>query len=253
MIFTHAGSLAFTSVLSLIPLIALIFYVLNSFQFLSNIEKDLTDFVSANLAPSFGDQIVVQIGQIRSSLGSSRLGSFGLLGFFITAASMFWQLEETLNRIWGFERARSWSRRITNYWSMSTLGPLMLVVSFLLTSQFIGPYISQPLAIVSPVAPILVSTCLISFFYIVLPAQKVAKTPAFISALVVAGMIELAKMGYGTYTSLQLKTSIYGSLTVLPLFFVWLYLLWVFFLIGAEMHYFLTKIGPWKDVESAEE
>ena len=135
---TVASSLAFTSVLSLVPMMALAYFFLDFSGGLDTLQHDLEDFIFSNLAPSFGNQMSGYVASIRKNISPGALGVFGVVGSVYTSISMLAKMEHALNAIWEVEKSRPWSQKITQYWTMMTLGPLLLATSFVLSGRMIA-------------------------------------------------------------------------------------------------------------------
>lgn len=162
----------------------------------------------------------------------SRLGAWGFLATLVIAFVLFSTLERTFNRIWRVARRRSVLVQFTMFYTLATLGPLLMLFS-----------LATPL--LSGVTVVLASPVLLSFAGLVLlnrflPYTRVRWRAALIGGSISAALLELAKIGFGFYaTRFALRTyeGMYGSLAMLPIVIVWAYLSWMVVLLGAEITY----------------
>lgn len=240
-----ASSLAYTSVLSLIPMIALAYFFLDFSGGLDTIQKVVEDFIFSNLAPSFGNQMSSYVTSVRKNISPKTLGVFGVIGTVYTSLTMLVQIEQALNSIWKVERARPWSQKITQYWTMMTLGPLLLSVSFVVSGKLMSwvkqdaGEIARMVLLLWSLVPYIASSMLFACVYIVLPYRKIHKKSALLSGVLTAFIFEVSKQAYGHYASHAIGKSVYGSLAVLPVFLLWLYWIWIVVLLGAEFCFFI--------------
>ena len=137
-----AGSLAFLSLLAMVPVVSIALSVLTALPVFGRLRETLLKFVSANLfLPSFADTVVRYVNQFASQ--ASELSLLGAGVFFATAFSALLTIDHALNRIWMTDRPRSLPRRLTLYWTLLTLGPLTLAVSLTLNGIVFTDWLSD--------------------------------------------------------------------------------------------------------------
>jgi len=243
-----ASSLAFTSILSSIPILALGYFALDSFGGLDRIQSSIEGFVFKNLAPSFGGELLGYVETIRSKISGKALGIFGVLGFVVTGFSMLYKIEHSLTLIFRVEESRSWVRRLTNFWALLTLGPLLILTSIAIMTQTFEwlardtGEIAKGLVFLAGFAlPWIISTLMIAALYLIIPTRRFRIRYVLPAAALTAVLFEIAKQGYAFYASYAIGQSVYGSLAVLPIFLVWLQVVWWIVLFGAEVCYFLAQ------------
>jgi membrane protein len=193
----------------------------------------------------FARQIKDFIGNVRS--GS--LGVGGMVGLLFVAISMLSRIENTLNDIWGVARGRTWFARIVHYWAAMTLGPLLLAVTVALTS---GPYFAATQKVVASmgvlgavaaragvaVLPYVIWSVAFALFYALMPNTRVRWSAAFVGGLVGGSLWQLNSEFSVLYVSRVVTNStIYGSLGMIPVFMIGLYLAWLILLLGAQVAY----------------
>jgi membrane protein len=204
---------------------------------------------------------------IERAKGSVNARATGLIAFgvlFYGAVSLMMVIEGTFNLIYGAVKARRWTRRITLYWCVLTLGPIGAGASIVLGNQayvkatrYVGTgmmaWAVTPLQVISGMV---VSFVLVVVLYVLVPGTRVKWKSAIIGGAVGAVLWELCKWGFGMYVHWSVKgANWYGSLALLPLFMMWIYLTWCSILIGLHvsyMHqyypllrrrYFFTRMG----------
>lgn len=236
-IFTRAGALSFTSIVSLIPIFAL-GYV--SFSFLGGFEKlqfRLEDFLVKNFAPSFANEIQEFILNVKDKLSVQTIGLFGVFMLLFTSVITLAKIEKSFNLITGVIKGRKWIRKIFLYWTLISLGPVCLAFSFLFTKEslnFLGLNGSENF-FTTHIIPYLATSLLFTVLYWFLPNKKIKFSAAFSSALIVSIVFEFLKLTYSKYAILVFGNSVYGSLAIFPFFLFWLYFCWVLVLLGMEL------------------
>ncbi len=161
-----------------------------------------------------------------------RLGAWGFLATLVIAFVLFSTLERTFNRIWRVVRRRSVIVQFTMFYTLATLGPLLLLFS-LATPLLAG-------VTVFLASPLILSIAGLTLLNRFLPFTQVRWRAAVIGGTVSAVLLELAKVGFGFYaTRFALATyeGVYGSLAILPILVVWSYVSWMVILLGAEVTY----------------
>jgi len=174
------------------------------------------------------------------------LGTFGMLGIFLSAILVLGQIETAMNTIWHVKNGRSILRKIADYMTLMVLMPISLNVAFaagtILKSQSLGLHLDQYIAVewlqglLLNGVPILVLTLTLYVAYLFFPNTKVKPLPTMIGALLGGGLWFVTQ---NLYISLQVGVAnynaIYGSFATIPLFLVWMYFGWLFILLGAQV------------------
>ncbi|MCC6278027.1 MAG: YihY family inner membrane protein [Oligoflexia bacterium] len=242
LVFTQATALAYTSLVSLVPMLAVAFFLFKAFGGFQILETRLQTFIQANLAPSFGEQLSGYVFGFMKNVHAGAVGTFGVIGFMFTAVSTLATIEKTFNLIWGVKRDRPWGQKIMTYWSLVTIGPVLLGFSFVLSSQAVGwlqsdsGEISKVLVWMAALAPNLTSGILFTLLYFFMPNVAVNLKDAAKAGFVTGIVFEIAKLLYASYAARAVSTySVYGSLAIIPIFLLWLYVVWLIVLFGAEL------------------
>jgi membrane protein len=190
-------------------------------------------------------QINMFVGNIRSGA----LGATGMVALLFVAIAMLSRIEDTFNDIWGVPRGRSWFTRIVQYWGAMTLGPILLAVTFTLTSGshfeatkrmiegfgVAGAWLMKAAMVVLPYA---IWSLAFALFYQLMPNTRVQWRAAAIGGVVGGCLWQLNSEFSVLYVSRVVTNSrIYGSLGMVPVFMIGLYFAWVIMLFGAQVAY----------------
>jgi membrane protein len=237
-----AGSLTFTSVLSLVPLATVAFALFTAFPIFSSFQSSLQDFLAVHLMPSqINSQIFKYLNQFASK--AKGLTTAGMIILFVTAVMTMMTVESAFNVIWRVRKARPFAQRVLVYWAIITLGPIFFGVSLSISSylfaqsiafagshNLLPPIVEWALTGVSLPLTVLAFTML----YVYMPNCKVEWRDAAIGGLIAAVAFELGKRGFGSYVRrIPTYTAVYGAFAALPVFLLWVYLCWMIALIGA--------------------
>lgn len=244
-----AGALSYTSLLALVPLMAVILGVVSAFPVFDRGVEQLQDFIFSNFVPAAGDVVREYLDQFIARSGE--LTGTGTLFLIITALILMSTIEKTLNRIWRVERLRRPASRIIVYWAVLTLGPLLLGGSIGLTSylaalpllapEFVRGTVQWLLLVGSPFVVAMVAFTLI---FMIVPNRHVRWHHALAGAAFSALMFELSKRGFVLYVSnFPTYERLYGALATIPIFLVWIYVSWVVILLGASVAAALTTFN----------
>jgi membrane protein len=224
-----AGSLAYTSLLSLVPLLTVALAIASAFPVFDDAVAALQDFLFANVLPEAAglEAITEQIDSFTANAG--RLTAIGIIGFMVTAVMLMLTIDNAMNRIFRVERRRSLLQNIFVYWTVLTLAPVLIGVSLSMTTIALAD--SAGLAILLP----FLFTCLaLALLYGVMPARRVQVKHALMGGVVGGIGFELAKRLFALYLQqVPTYTLIYGAFATIPIFLVWLYVSWVVVLAGA--------------------
>lgn len=235
----HAAALSFSSLLALAPMIAIAFAMLSLFTSFASLSTAFESFLYQFLAPAVSEELTVYINKFAGQAG--KLTVFGLIFFLITALLLLFSIEESFNDIWGVRRGRSMTSRLTVYWALVSLGPLLmgasLAISTYLLSMAIGDqFINQVQALALRVLPFFLETMAFLLLYLVMPNVRVSFVHAAIGAIVASLLFELTKKAFVSYVvNFSDYEVVYGALSTLPIFLIWIFLSWVVALLGAQV------------------
>ncbi len=247
-IFLRASALTYTTVLSVVPFLAVAFSVLKGFGFQN------TDFIRDMLlrVAAGREQVVDYIITYINQTNVRTLGVMGVGLLFLTVLSMISTIESALNTIWGVEKGRGLARKVTDYLSATLIIPVFSVAAFSISATLQNNAIVQKLLENSvfnvmymtllKLTPYAMIWLLLLFIYMMLPNTRVRLKSGVIGALVTALIWQLAQWVYITFQVGATKyNAIYGSFAQLPLFLIWVYMSWVILLLGAEFCFILQN------------
>jgi membrane protein len=234
-----AGSLTYTSLLAMVPLLTVALAVSTAFPVFDEWTTALQLFILENVLPDTPaiDTVMDQVNSFTRNVG--RLTAIGLLGFAVTSVMLMLTVDNALNRIFRVQRRRSIAQNIFMYWAVITLGPLLVGASLSATYMAVRHSVmALQLELVADLLLDLVPFALTALALIVLywlvPARRVEWSHAFVGGVLAAIGFELAKRGFAIYlTRVPTYTLIYGAFATIPIFLVWLYLSWLVVLTGA--------------------
>jgi membrane protein len=236
-----AGSLTFTTTLSLVPLLAIVIAIVTGLPAFGHMQDSLRSFLVQNLMPEeLSDSIMRYLNQF--SAKARGLTVIGLFFLAVTSVSTMLTVDRALNTIWRVSRPRPLARRILVYWAALTIGPVLLAVSISVTSYLAGAsvgMVKQPpvmLRIVIDLIPLIALSAAYAALYVYVPNRLVRWRDALIGGFCAALAFELAKRGFAIYVArFPTYTMIYGALAALPIFLLWVYLSWLITLFGATV------------------
>lgn len=243
-LFRLATSMAYTTLLSIVPSLAVVFSLLTAFYPIvgddSNLVNVAKDFIFKHLATGSGEVVVEYLQSFLAKINPAKIGIVGFAGLMFTMILLLRQIELALNRIWMIEQERSFFNRFLYFWTFLTLGGFVagLVVGVVaklnsqltVANQFVSFFIESAQVLVSWGGNFI-------FFFIlykIVPNCYVKTRNALMGALVSSVLFYLASHIYAEYVNnVDSYKSIYGTLAALPLFLLWLYIIWLIILLGA--------------------
>lgn len=236
-----AASLSYTSLLALVPLLAIAVATFSAFPAFADVRGQLQEFISNSMLPDAGQSVHVYLQRFVSATGG--LTAIGVVGLGVTAVLMLTTIETAFNAIYRVAQARSMVSSVLIYWAVITLGPLLLGASLSLSGSF-----AQWRHAVEGVAPPEVSFAVrtltsIAFSFVFLtvlfqmvPNRPVAWKDAAIGGAVAAVLFVMLRNGFSRFlVNGETYRTLYGALAVIPLFLVSMYLSWAVVLFGAVM------------------
>ena len=256
-----ASALTYSTLLAIVPILAIVFAIARGFGFDNIVEQQITS--------NFGGTPEVTtaiLGFVQSYLEQTKSGVFigvGLIMLLWTVLNLVNNLEITFNRIWQVKKARSMYRKITDYFSMLLLVPLLIVVSGGL-SIFMSTMLKnmEDFALLDPLGkfmvrliPFVLTWLMFTGLYVFMPNTKVKLRPALVSGILAGTAYQVWQFVYiGSQLWVSRYNAIYGSFAALPLFLLWLQIAWTICLFGAELTYAQQNINNFsfdKDTQNA--
>jgi membrane protein len=244
----RAMSLVYTTLLSIVPMLALSFSVLKAFGVHNQIEPALGRF----LAPlgERGDEVTAQIIQFIGNMNVGVLGSLGLALLLYTAISLVQKIEISFNYIWHVPEPRSFGTRFSSYLSVLLVGPLLVFSALGLTAAATSIGVVKGLLAIEPfgriaaevgkLVPYALIIGLFFFIYIFIPNTRVRWTAALGGALVGGIAWQTAGWAFASFVATSAQyTAIYSGFAIVILFMIWIYVSWLILLVGASVSFYL--------------
>jgi len=239
----RAAALAYATVLSLVPIIALFVFYSKVVGKLDTLSGTVQDWILRSLLADAAKDVTLYIDQFVQNLHTKAVGSLGLAGLLLTAYMLFDAVEKTFNHIWGVRKHRSLVSRFEILCSILVIVPAFLIASAYLTgkSQGLtlvgsGQDLTAGMRTVLVAAPFLLTIVPLFFLYKLVPNTHVGFKPALLGGFLASILLELAKIGFNFYVLHFVTASkIYGSLGLFPVFLIWIYYSWLVILFGAEV------------------
>ncbi|MGC4080409.1 MAG: YihY family inner membrane protein [Rubrivivax sp.] len=234
-----AGSLTFTTLIALVPLVTVMLAVFTAFPIFAKFQIALEKYFLQALVPdTIARPVMRALTQFAAQ--ANRAGSVGLLFLGATALALMLTIDRTLNAIWRVRQPRPIAQRVLVYWAALTLGPLVVGVSLSMTSYalsasrgLVGVLPGGVSAVLNTAEFGLLAAALAGLFHYV-PNTTVRWQHAWAGALFVAIAFEFAKEGLAWYVDkVPMYSSVYGAFASLPILLLWIYLSWVIVLLGA--------------------
>jgi len=233
-----AGHLSYVTMMSLVPLIVVMFSMMTAFPIFADIRAVIETFIYSNFVPTSGE--IVQQHLSGFVKNASKMSAVAISFLFLFALLLISAIDKSLNKIWQITTKRRLITSFSIYWMILTLGPILIgssiaVSSYIISLVSLGDYDIFGLAnIFLRALPLLSSIAAFLILYMVVPNKDVPFKYALAGACVAALLFELAKKTFALYvTQLPSYQAIYGALATIPILFVWVYLSWIVVLIGA--------------------
>ncbi len=237
-----AGSLTFTTLLSMVPLITVALSLTTAFPVFDQAIGALQTYVVEHYLPDAAGvrAITEQVSAFTEKAG--RLTAIGLAFLLVTSLMLMLTIDEAMNRIFRVQRRRPLAQRVLMYWSVLTLGPLLIGGSLSMTSYMVGASLGlmgdmgAVTTAVLRVVPFLFTVAALTMLYLVVPYRRIDLPHALVGAILAGILFELAKRGFAFYIAkFPTYTMIYGAFATVPIFLLWLYLSWLVVLVGATL------------------
>lgn len=233
-----ASSLSYTSLIALVPLLAIGLAIFSAFPVFSEVRDQLQTLLLQNVVPDLEEEVSQYFNAFISA--TAKLTTVGVVGIAVTAILLLSTIENSLNFIFKVYKARSIKTKITLYWTVITLGPLLLGTGFSMRGYVYALQKFMPEALLSTevffsaVLPSLFTILALVLLYVLVPNKKVNVWHAFIGAVVAMILFYILRKAFGSFlVSTNTYNVLYGALAIIPIMLIWLYLIWAAVIFGA--------------------
>lgn len=247
----RAMSLVYTTLLSMVPLLAVSFSVLKAFGVHNQIEPVLMNFVEP--LGEEGKDIVVSVLGFVENMKVGVLGSVGMALLIYTVISLIQKIEHAFNFVWHTKGTRSLSRRFSDYLSVILVGPVLVFSAIGMTASVMNTTLVQKIIAIEPfgsvvvfagkLIPYLFIIAAFAFVYMFVPNTRVRFKSALVGAMVGGILWQTTGVVFASFAAMSTEmsgryTAIYSGFAILILFMIWIYLSWLILLFGAQIAYF---------------
>ena len=231
-----AAALTYTSLLAIVPLMTIMIGFVSAFEAFQGLMADAQAQIFDHLVPEIGPAVENYLERFVGNAG--RLTVVGLVGLVVTAVLLLAAIEGAFNGIWRVRESRPWLLRLLSFWAILTLTPLLFAASLSVTNQFmLGSDLGSQVLSFKPfvgLLPAIFELVGFSALYWIIPNRPVQPRDAFVGGLFAAVFFELSKAGFAAYLkAFPVWETIYGAVSTVPIFLVWVYVAWSIMLSGA--------------------
>jgi membrane protein len=247
MLTLRAMSLVYTTLLSIVPLLAVSISVLKGFGVHDQLQPALTSLLAplGDRSAEISDQIVGFVDNMKIGV----LGALGLSLLIFTVMSLIQKIEAAFNHTWRLEGNRNLMQRFSNYLSVVLVGPVLIFLAAGITASLSSntvldqlnqlPYMNDFLHLVSKLLPYLLVIGAFMFIYLLVPNTRVKIKSALFGAVVAGVLWESVGVLFTSFVGGSTSyTAVYSGFAIVLMFMIWLYLSWLILLVGAAIAYY---------------
>lgn len=236
----RASGLAFGTLLALVPLSAFMFSLFSAFGAVSGVVDDIQEFLIVLLVPTRQEEIMTYIRMFVEN--TQALGVVGLLFFLVTSVLLMATIQSTFNAAWGSRTNRNSVKKLATYASVLIVGGFLIGLGLNLTGAVTSVTVgaSPARSLLFRLLPAAVLFLAVFFMIEFIPTGPVRPSAALVGALSGTVLWEIARRLFVFWANYVIRLSvIYGSIAVIPIFLIWLYLAWMIVLLSLEITYVL--------------
>ncbi len=254
----RAKALAYTTAISLVPLLAVAFSIFKGIGGIDDAKSKLEPILATVLVPESQEIVHSTLFGFIDKINATAIGGIAFIFLVISVLSLLGTIEKAFNTIWGIANSRSFFEKLTSYWTILTFGPILIIISISLSasmqsSAIYDRLITLPILGVGIAYIFTIAVTSLAFFllYLYMPNTKVRIIPAFIGSVCASILFEGAKLIFALYIKGVMApdspmVKIYGGFISLPIFLLWIWLIWLIVLLGSEISF------AWQNMQSFE-
>ncbi len=247
-----AGYLSYVCLMSLVPLIVVMFSVMTAFPLFSELQQSIEQFVYQNFVPAAGDVVQQYLSGFVEN--ASKMSAVAISFLFVAALLLISSIDGTFNKIWRVNDKRRTITSFAMYWMVLTLGPILVGASIALSSYLVSIVSVDEYDVLGlfdlflRLLPLLSSVIAFVILYMAVPNKAVPFKYAISGAIFSGILFEFAKKAFALYiTAFPSYQVIYGALATIPIIFLWVYVSWLIVLIGALITVSLQEYASIKE------
>lgn len=245
--FQLCGSLTFTSMLAMVPLVTIMLTVMTAFPVFDNLIEVLKNFVAGNFMPQASSRSVTLYMQ-QFAENAARLTALGIVFLGVTSIMLMLTIDRAFNTIWRVKRPRPLIQRVLIYWSVLTIGPILVGASLSMSSWLVtqsmglGKQYSELMVAAFKLLPLFFTSVAFGFLYRTVPNRQVTVLDAVVGGIIAALAFEAMKSVFGQFLiHFSNYKVVYGTFASLPIFLMWIYLSWTVVIFAAV----ITAVLPY--------
>ena len=235
-----AAALTYMSLFAVVPMLTLMYSMFSLVPAFQELGGQVEEFIFSKFLPSSGQEITQYLSEFSNQ--ARKLSVAGVAIILVTALLMLSNIEKTFNHIWATTGGRKGLAGFLVYWAILSLGPLLLAVGMIMSTYLMSLRLVVAevdslgvVALLFSYLPWLLTWLAFTLLYVAVPNCKVRVVYALFGGLITTLLFETAKALFGQLVANSIYTNVYGAFAVIPLFLIWIYLLWVLILFGAEL------------------
>jgi membrane protein len=222
--------------------------VITAFPVFGTMTAALQTFVLDNMMPASADVIATHTQEFTRN--AARLTAVGIVFLFVTSIMLLLTIDRAFNDIFRVKRPRSIVQRIFVYWTLITIGPVLIGGSLSLTSWLVGQAVGLVRGLpgagvmLLSIVPVVLTSIALSLLYVAMPNRRISPRDAVLGGLLAGVVFEVAKRGFAFYIA-QFPTYklVYGAFATVPIFLVWIYVSWLVVIFGAVV---VASLPEWR-------
>ena len=235
-----AAALTYMSLFAIVPMLTLMYSMFSLVPAFQELGGQVEEFISPKFLPSSGQENTQYLSEFSNQ--ARKLSVAGVAIILVTALLMLSNIEKTFNHIWATTGSRKGLAGFLVYWAILSLGPLLLAVGMIMSTYLMSLRLMVTevdslglVALLFSYLPWLLTWLAFTLLYVAVPNCKVRVVYAAFGGLITTLLFETAKALFGQLVAHSIYTNVHGAFAVIPLFLIWIYLLWMLILFGAEL------------------
>lgn len=249
----YAASLSFYTIFTIIPLLLIMLTLITSLPSFEEHYETIKGFIFSNLMPVNSELIMEHIDGFLEN--SAQMGIIGLAMILVASLLFFKNFEYIANKIFHAQNRTLWES-VTTYWTMLTLTPIALGISFFITGYVANFVSSNELTSGLDILPFIPYIIIWGLFFLIFqigPNAKINPKASLISSFIISIVFSFSKNAFIYYVFFNKSyTTMYGSFAIVMFLFLWIYVSWVIFIYGIKLCYLIDRVYKNKEAKAQE-